>query len=79
MKEYDWICNYKNGFARVVINGRWGFINRQGREICEIKYDDVIDFFETGYGMVLVDGKVLYIDGNGIEYDKVEKHIRRNK
>ena len=76
--KYDLVSYFENGFARVKLNGKWGFIDLQGKEICQLKYDDALDF-ENGFAKVFLDEE-LYIDGNGIEYDKIkiEKYVRRN-
>jgi hypothetical protein len=36
MKKYDWVDEFINGFARVFLNDKYGFINKQYKERCEI-------------------------------------------
>lgn len=46
MKKYDFIGEFKNGFAQVEINNKWGFVNTDGEEIIPPKYNFVSDFCE---------------------------------
>ena len=72
--KYDAVGDFNNGFARVKLNGKYGFINEVGEEIVEPQYDDVWDF-ENGFAIVKLNGKwgviqVTYINevtrGNSI-------------
>ena len=51
---------------KVVLDGKWGFIDETGREICPYKYDWVHDFFK-GFAQVRLNGKWGYIDETGRE------------
>ena len=60
---------------KVVLNGKWGFIDETGREICPCKYDWVYDFCE-GLAKVKLNGKWGFIDTSGreicpIKYDGI--------
>ena len=33
-----------DGLAAAKRNGKWGFVNRNGKEICQFKYDSVLPF-----------------------------------
>lgn len=39
--KYDEICFDVDGMAAVCIGEKWGYIDGEGKAICEIKYDDV--------------------------------------
>jgi hypothetical protein len=55
-----------NGFITVELNGKYGAINQQGEEICEIKYDN-IGLFLFDYAIVILNNKYGAIDKNGDE------------
>ena len=59
--EYDSIENFSEGLARVEQEGKWGFIDKNGKVVIPIEYDDVTDF---GKGIVRVEknGKSSLID-----------------
>lgn len=74
-KKYDFIGNFINGFAIVELNMKYGFINTDGVEICEIKYDMVWDF-NIHFAKVKLNRQWGFIDINGeeicpIKYDNV--------
>ena len=66
--KYDWedvfICN---GFVKVKLDGKFGFINEDGVEIISCKYEDACDFSdglarvksEEGWGFVNEDGEEI--------------------
>ena len=43
-RDYDYVGDFWEGYACVRINGKWGFMDEEGKEICEIKYDLVKNF-----------------------------------
>ena len=45
--KYDRIRPYSEGMAAVEKNGRWGFIDQQGREIVKPQYQDVLPYGES--------------------------------
>ena len=62
-------------FKIVEKEGKFGFINAGGKIICEIKYDDVLDF-ENGFAAVKANGKWGFINEDGkeicdLKYDTV--------
>lgn len=63
-KEYDDINNFSEGFAKVKVNGKYGFIDKTGKEIIPTKYDWAGDFNE-GLARVALDDKAGYIDKKG--------------
>ena len=79
--EYDKIWKFHNKYAPVQIKDKEGFIDKQGNEICPIKYNWVNDF-ENGFAIVSLNNKYGFIDTNGkeicpIKYD-YEKVINLN-
>ena len=64
--NYNMVCEFKNGFARVILDGKEGFINETGREIVPIIYDKVYDF-ENGYARVRLNYKEGFVDKTGKE------------
>lgn len=54
------------GIAIVFLNGKNGIINNKGKEICDIKYDD-INCFDYGYTLLSLNNKFSYINEKGKE------------
>ncbi|WP_264509980.1 WG repeat-containing protein [Flavobacterium sp. N1719] len=38
--KYDSVRDFKNGFARVKLNGKWGFIDKNGNQITKFNFDN---------------------------------------
>ena len=71
----DEVGSFVNGFARVKKDDKYGFINRKGVLICEIKYEKVSSFI-CGRAAVKENGKWGFINEEGkpiceIKYDWV--------
>jgi hypothetical protein len=64
MKNYDWIGYFYGGFARVRLNGKWGFINEKYEEVIKCKYDDC-EAFDNGFALVSLKEKYNYINNQG--------------
>ena len=73
--KYREVGKFKGGRARVgkYENGemKYGYIDRNGKEIVPIKYDDGADFSE-GLACVEVGGKIGFIDKRGKEVIKIK-------
>ena len=54
----------KNGRVLVKEDGKYGFLDRDGREVIEIQYDRATDFENEAAG-VIKDGKLSFIDREG--------------
>ena len=61
---------FVNGFAGIELNDKWGYIDEAGKEICEIKYED-IGYFCNGFGQVQLNNKWGFIDETGKEVIKM--------
>jgi hypothetical protein len=75
--KYDYIFNFFNNIAEVKLNGKWGFINENGEEICEIKYYATTSFSFGKFAFINYDHKWGIIYKNGYEivpcvYDNIE-------
>jgi hypothetical protein len=65
--KYDFICKYsQEGFIIVRIQDKCGFIDENGNQICECKYD-VCYYFHNGYARVSNNNLNGFINTNGIE------------
>ena len=65
-EKYDKIRGFKEGFAAVKKDQKWGFVNEDGKEICEIRYDEVGDF-NNKLAAVRKEGRMCYINYEGNE------------
>ena len=64
---YDEADDFCEGFARVDLNGKWGFIDIKGNMAIPAIYERAEDFCE-GLASVDVKGKCGYIDTKGTQY-----------
>ena len=76
MRKYDKIDSPINGFSKVELNDKWGFIDRTGKEICPVIYDEVWDFWWK-FTPVRIGDKEGFINRKGeeicpVKYDKVQ-------
>ena len=56
--------NFSEGFARIRIGDKWGFVNQNGVIAIKPEFDYVNDFSE-GFAVVKVDGNYHFIDKKG--------------
>jgi hypothetical protein len=56
--------NFHDGLARIIQNGKWGFIDKEGKIIIPAIYNKVEDF-SNGFAAVLISGKWGFINKNG--------------
>ncbi len=59
---YDYASDFKEGFAAVNLNGKWGFINKTGKIVIPIIYEETRYFFTNGYAAVKLNGKWGFVD-----------------
>jgi len=64
--KYDEIRGFTEGFAAVKLSGKYGLIDRTGKEIVKPQYSEV-GYFHEGLVSVKKNGKFGYIDGTGKE------------
>ena len=69
IKKYDDVGNFHEGLAWVQQNGRYGFINKEGKEVVEPKYNKVGNFHE-GLAWVEQNDKFGFINKEGKEVVK---------
>lgn len=62
--KYGYACNFSEGLAVVNLNGKWGYIDKNGKEVIPIKYDSGCAFSE-GLARVYLNDEYCYIDKNG--------------
>ncbi|MDR1056954.1 MAG: WG repeat-containing protein [Prevotellaceae bacterium] len=79
--KYDGFERFSEGLARVSLNGKYGYIDKTGKRVIPLKYQEAGDFHE-GLALVKLDGKCGYIDkaGNAVvpfKYDKVRDNYDR--
>jgi hypothetical protein len=72
--KYDWVGVFSEGLVPVRLNGKYGFVNKTGKEIVPLKYDFARDFNQDLQGLAIVklNDKCHYIDkkGNRWKYDE---------
>jgi len=74
--KYDYVYDFPSeGLRKVRRQDKWGFINKTGKEIIPLKYDDVDSFYD-GLAKVKLNSKYGYIDKTGkeiipIKYDSI--------
>ena len=61
---YDFAGDFSEGLAEVKLNGKYGFIDKTGKEIIPIKFD-YTSGFKNGRAGVKLEGKWGYIDKQG--------------
>ena len=69
--KYDDISDFSSGLARVRIgnyySGQYGYINKKGKEVTEVKYVIASSTFHDGLAYAYRDGKYGYINTKGKE------------
>src|SRR5574344_1412485 len=58
------VGGFSEGFAEVQLNGKYNFIDTEGKLLSEKWFDKACDFF-AGFAEVMLNGKYMYIDTNG--------------
>ncbi|WP_128543801.1 WG repeat-containing protein [Larkinella soli] len=61
---YDRMLDFSDGLAAVARNEKWGFIDREGKEVIPLQYEDAASFSE-GLACVKLGGKNGFIDKAG--------------
>ncbi len=58
------IGDFEDGMAKVIKNGKMGFINEQGDEVVPCIYDHLSDW-ENDRSKAMLNGEIFYIDRSG--------------
>ena len=72
--KYNWIDYFENGFAKVQLNGKWGIINKTGKEVIELKYDKIY-YFKNGFFKARLNDEYFWINQDGI---KIKEYNENN-
>ena len=62
--KFDWVSDFKDGFATVVLNDKYNFINTKGQLLSQQWFDSVWNFKE-GFDRVKLNGKYNFINTEG--------------
>lgn len=62
--KFDWVSDFKDGFATVVLNDKYNFINTKGQLLSKQWFDSVRNFKE-GFASVYLSDKYNFIDTEG--------------
>lgn len=62
-KNYDHIYYFQDGFARVELDEKFGFINEECEEVLSVTYDYASDFI-NGFAKVEIKDKFSYVNKN---------------
>lgn len=79
--KYNWtLRKFSEGLAVVELNNKYGYIDKTGKQVIPLKYDNAQDFSE-GLGAVTLNGKQGFVDKEGrivipIKYDYVREFWR---
>jgi WG containing repeat len=73
--NYEEVDSFKEGLAKVRLNGKYGFIDRQGNIVVPMIYDTVLNFME-GLSCVKINRQYEFINKKGeiislLKYDEV--------
>ena len=81
--KYDEVGYFSEGFAPVELGGKWGSVNKRGKEVVPLKYD-LVWLFSKGLARVELNGKFGFgdkegfVDKEGNEYwDMTENQARK--
>ena len=58
---FEFVGDFNDGYAKVTLNNKWNFINRNNKLLSDTWYDTVYDFSD-GYAMVNLNGKWNFIN-----------------
>ena len=62
--KFDWVSDFKDGFATVMLNDKYNFINTKGQLLSQQWFDSVRNFKE-GFASVYLSDKYNFIDTEG--------------
>ena len=62
--KFDWVDDFKDGFAAVKLNGKWNYIDTEG-EFLSQQWFDGVDAFNEGFAVVGLNDKCNFINTEG--------------
>jgi len=62
---FDWVDKIQDGFACVQLNGKWNFIDKNGKLLSLNQWFDYVSVFNDGFAWVQLNGKWNIIDKKG--------------
>jgi hypothetical protein len=65
---FTWCGSFHEGFACVVLNDKWNYINHDGELISNVWFDDCRNF-NNGLARVKLNGRVYLLRNDGVLYD----------
>ena len=65
--KFDEVKAFHDGIAGVKKNGKWSYVNQEGKMLTPFQFDEVEDFSE-GFGRVKKYGKWYFINAEGREF-----------
>ena len=76
----DWQLFAKNGLASVKLDGKWGFIDKNGDFVIKPIYEKTKGFYKDGFAAVKIDNKWGLIDSKGVwimkpQYDDFDSYL----
>ena len=71
---YDYVGVAYNGFVPVRKGTKWGYVDAEGNEITECKFDSIGNF-DKGYADVVFEGERGFIDEQGRLYSCQKKPV----
>ena len=66
--KYENYYDFEGDYARVRMNGKYGLVDKTGREVMACEYEEIgynEKHFEGGYQIAVKDGKVGFVNPNG--------------
>lgn len=71
---FDEVEDFREGFAKVALNGKWNFIDTENKILSDTWFDRV-NYFQEGFAMVKLNDKWYLIDTKGRLYDEDKQPI----
>ena len=62
--KFDWVGDFKDGFATVALNDKYNFINTKGQLLSQ-QWFDCVWYFKEGFDRVKLNGKYNFINTEG--------------
>ena len=62
--QFDYIGDFNEGLARIVVGNKFGFINKTGQIVIKPKFDHALSFKE-GLALIIVNNKFGFINKSG--------------